>query len=297
MSKIAAPEISPKPFGTFAPSWVWRLAMGRSDFGQKARPGSKAWINRRRRWVRAHRPIFDVTYHNIKLRLYPGENSCDRKIVVFGDHAVHGEFDAARPWLETATVLVDIGANIGLYALCARAMMPASARILAFEPDPRTVQKLRQNLAFNIADNVSVINCAVGPTEDHLRLYRSDRNAGRNSLVADSSDDTRDDGQTVQVRPLATVLAEQGVDHIDVLKIDVEGFEADALAPFLETAPPELWPAFIMIETAGREKWSRDLLEMLFQRGYETTFETPRDMHLARRSPVSGTDTQASGER
>ena len=50
------------------------------------------------------------------------------------------------------------------------------------------------------------------------------------------------------MRSLADIVTSEGLDHIDVLKIDIEGHEDKALVPFFETMPEQFWPARIVIE-------------------------------------------------
>ena len=89
----------------------------------------------------------------------------------------------------------------------------------------------------------------------------------------------------VPVRPLLDILTEQGVDQIDLLKIDVEGFEAEALSPFFDTAPESLWPRDVLIEIVHKDHWKRDLLEQMRTCGYSIFHETPSDLHLRRATP------------
>jgi FkbM family methyltransferase len=241
------------------------------------------YIRKLRKSLRKAAPIFDLEHRGMKLRLYPAENVCDMKIAVFDDHPVHGEYSVAGDALRKATVFVDIGSNVGIYALFGRAIMPTNSRIIAFEPDPRTVRKLRQNLDFNDASSVTVINAAVGPEETVMKLYSaSTKNAGRNTLKQSLAGDSEERGVDVRVRPLADMLIEEGVSHIDVLKIDVEGFEAAALVPFFKNADPTLWPSYVMIETVASAHWDVDLIALMRERGYETVHETSEDMHLRR---------------
>jgi FkbM family methyltransferase len=280
----AIAPLNPEPFGTFRLSWLWRARFGRRDLGQPAQI-SPSRAQRLRSLFQKKRPVFDVTHDGLDLRLYPAENLCDRKLAIFGTHPVHEDISLAAAALTKARVFVDIGANIGLYSLMARKLMPPDSRLVVFEPDPRTVRKLRQNLDFNHADNVTVINAAVGARNEVLTLYNaSPKNFGRNSLKEPATDGQETRGTEVQVRPLHEALTECDVEHVDVLKIDVEGFEAEALAPFLETAPDSLLPHYIMIEVKSRAEWRIDLLAQFRARGYHTVHETEDDMHLVRRS-------------
>jgi len=276
------------PFGAKSPSLLWQLLVGRRDFGTAAGPGQARRATKLRSRLRRFRPVFDVICREMKLRLYPAENDIDRKLVVFGTHAAFEELQPAQEALATAQVFVDIGANVGLYTLTARSMMPADARLICFEPHPRTVRKLRQNVSFSGAENVDIVHAAVGATRTELTLYAAaSGNAGRNTLVeayVTEADAARD---KVAVRPLLDMLAALEVDRIDVLKIDVEGYEATALAPFFDTAPQSMWPGYIIMEVAGRSEWESDLVARLLGDGYETVLETPSDMHLRRPARLS----------
>lgn len=292
---MAEAVLNPEPFGTFRPGLLWRMLIGRRDFG--ASDGvSRRRARRSNIRLRKTRRIFDVVHDGIKLRLYPSENLCDRKLIARGDHPVHAEMARARGYLESAQVFVDIGANIGLYCLVARKMMPSQSRLIAFEPDPRTVLKLRQNLSYNAADNVEVFNLAVGARDEVLVLRGvAANNAGRKTLAHDASMDAP--GVSVPVRPLIDVLDEQGVERIDVLKIDVEGFEDQALIPFLDAATPAMLPRYIMIETNSRPDWGTDVIERLLGLGYVPTFETKNDMHLARDADGAPAGKTSESER
>jgi hypothetical protein len=80
------------------------------------------------------------------------------------------------------------------------------------------------------------------------------------------------------MRPLTTILDEAGVKKIDVLKIDVEGFEDRVLLPFLRHAERSLWPRVILLETNCRPYWSEDCLTELANRSYKVTGRTNDNM-------------------
>lgn len=121
---------------------------------------------------------------------------------------------------------LDIGANIGIHTI-AMAKHASLGQVLAFEPHPQTVERLRGNLALNGAGNVEVVQAALLDREGPVSLFDSnDSNRAMATLhgYADWSS-TEVVGTT-----LDNVLRSRQVQKVDVVKIDVEGFEPAVLA-------------------------------------------------------------------
>ena len=123
--------------------------------------------------------------------------------------------DALRP----GGLAVDVGAHLGLFSLIAA---HAGSSVVAFEPNPRTLPHLRRNLA-PVASRVDVVERAVAAAEEE-RTFHVAAAGDTSSLVADA-----DAVESVTVR---TVRADDviGGRPVDVMKIDVEGAELEALA-------------------------------------------------------------------
>lgn len=129
-------------------------------------------------------------------------------------------------------VAIDVGANVGAHTLTlARAVGPRG-RVLAFEPNPPVRAAMVHNLSLNGIEHVSVFDCALGrePGTLPLRVPKSTSaefsNIGLASFVAL---ETPHDLVDVDVRTLDDVLASLNLDRVDVVKIDVNGFETSTL--------------------------------------------------------------------
>jgi len=129
-------------------------------------------------------------------------------------------------------VAIDIGANVGAHTLTmARAVGPRG-RVLAFEPNPPVRAAMVHNLSLNGIEHVTVFDCALGsePGTLPLRVPKSTSaefsNIGLASLVAL---DTPHDLVDVAVRALDDMLASLNLDRVDVVKIDVNGYETATL--------------------------------------------------------------------
>ena len=115
--------------------------------------------------------------------------------------------EIARPdW-----VFVDVGAHVGEYAVrLARYYM----KVIAIEPNPRAVAKLVKNIKLNNINNIEVIQVACGDVETEMMLRVR---GGSSTLLPDIKSDT-----VVKVK---VTRLDNIVEHADVIKIDVEGFE------------------------------------------------------------------------
>jgi len=272
MAKAQATLDTQSAFGTRRAGFFQWLVWALSDW----RPLGPALRRRlRKRFARPITGPFDVRHQGMALRLYPSENHCDR--VIFGRRELpeQAEHDAILPLLKPNMVFVDIGANVGSYSVFAGNAAHKSAVLLAFEPHPRTYQKLLFNLQANGLPIHHVMNCGVGEREETLQLWSDGgSNIGHTSLLEEGTANAKV-SVDVAVRPLLAVLAEHDITHIDVLKIDIEGFEDRALAPFLRAAPESLLPTHILMEMEHHALWEQDLEGLLAQLGYRARAVTP----------------------
>jgi len=134
---------------------------------------------------------------------------------------LEAEYDV--PGLDDVEVVVDLGSHIGTSILFFRARYPA-ARIHGFEPDPATFAKLERNVGG--LDRVTVRRRAVTGAGGQSVLYASSYSL-RSSLVGGWADSR---AVTVPAVTFDELVAELGLDRIDLLKLDIEGSEYEALA-------------------------------------------------------------------
>jgi FkbM family methyltransferase len=146
------------------------------------------------------------------------------ELQVMRDIALDEEY--ALPGIDPETIL-DLGANIGLASAWFRAHYPA-ARIVAVEPDPETFAKLERNLGAD--DAITLVQVAVGRESGEVDLFHP---AGY-SVASSVGDAHADAGSSTRVRActIDEVCAEYGLGRLDLLKLDVEGAELDAIDGF-----------------------------------------------------------------
>jgi FkbM family methyltransferase len=134
-----------------------------------------------------------------------------------------------RPDLAT---IVDIGANRGQFALAAREWSP-HARVISFEPLPGPARVFRS--IFSGDDRVVLHEVAIGPNPERREMHVSARDDSSSLLPISDLQSKVFPGTAeistldVQVAPLETFVAPHEIKAPAMLKLDVQGFEYEAL--------------------------------------------------------------------
>ncbi len=128
--------------------------------------------------------------------------------------------------IEKDNIVVDIGANIGVFAAYA-ATCASNVEVLAFEPFPENVSWLRKNVSESNLSNVTVYQQAVaGVTEERTLQVSNSWIEHSLSETADEKSETADENEQnlhVQCRSFNDVM--KPIPRCDLLKIDCEGSE------------------------------------------------------------------------
>jgi FkbM family methyltransferase len=135
---------------------------------------------------------------------------------------------ALRRLMQPGSVFVDVGGNKGDFSLIAAKAAGDAGRVLCIEPEPANVAWIRRSVARNRYSSVEVVPVALSDHDGEATLHLGEK-SGWHTLVGGGP--VASVGEiTVPIRTLDGVLAERGIQSVDVVKIDVEGAEDAVLA-------------------------------------------------------------------
>ena len=168
------------------------------------------------------------------------------------------------PLPRTAKCIVDIGANVGLFSRAAELYCP-NARIFAVEPSERAFREMRARCG----PRVEALRAAVGDRVGEATLHIANQLAS-SSLRPPSADlaerfegKVKPSGQTetVTLTTLDQLHKDYALGSIDLLKIDVEGFEPEVLLGGAETLANHV--DRVMIEVSFARLGSEKAMELI----------------------------------
>ena len=227
---------------------------------------------------------FDIyCKYGLRFRVYMRDNLCDRVLLRRGVLADDSDVKFLIPYIFSGMTFLDIGANIGYYSCFVNKYSNCNFRLLAFEPHPVSYTHLLYNLSLNGIDASNVLNCALGSSIGKMDLWCDDINAGCNSLLPSSRASSK---TQVSVFRLLDICVERNIDKIDLLKIDVEGYEYEVLHHFFTNAPSSLFPSIMFVEVSLTDIGSQDLLNLFSLHGYSVIYSSSSNVIFQHKGSV-----------
>lgn len=163
-----------------------------------------------------------------KLKLFLQIDDWIQEIIYFLGDYEKAELETLKLFLQKDSVFIDIGANFGLYTLNASKLIGQNGHIISFEPFYQNFNSLKKNILLNNLKNIKIEKLAIGEINGVLKMYYDDKekNLGMASMIQMKSGRKED----VNVVSLDSYLESKTfIKKIDLIKIDVEGFEYSAL--------------------------------------------------------------------
>jgi len=150
-------------------------------------------------------PIYRPLYRAFKAYTDRAERQLLRRILFAGD------------------VVVDVGANIGIYSEFLSRCVGPTGVVHSFEPSPDNFKRLRA--ATRKLSNVRLSQAAVGEHSGNSELYLSDKlNVDHRAYMANG-----DSRRTVPIEMVALDDYFKPGERVDLIKMDIQGYELHAL--------------------------------------------------------------------
>ena len=264
------------PFGAFAPTQAQATIIALAQRSRLKRGAFRPMLSRLLNLLRAG-PV-DVSYQGASFRFYHQASATERGALFNPDYNLE-ELDFLRAHTPEGGVFIDIGANVGTYAMVLARHVGRSGNVIAIEPHPVTHARLAFNRAASGFAQVGLVAAAAGPSDGDLMIETDGDNLGASHIVTGKA---ASNAIRVPSLRLQRILGDAGVDHVDALKIDVEGYEDRVLTGFFKDAPPSLWPRAVVIEHLSRSEWLDDCIADMRARGYAEAGKTRSNTLLVR---------------
>lgn len=215
----------------------------------------KWWLHellRRRLQIHVDREMA-VVRGGIKWGLNPSDYT-DESLFWLGSRDSWDLFHLRR-LLDPGAVIFDVGANFGYYSMMLAVSLDSRCRIFAFEPHPDNRERLKGHVEANgLAEIITMLPWGVSDREETARMHRPVENSGHAAI------DPHGESTEVRLAPLDALYADTGVERLDLLILDVEGYEERALrgargmlARFKPMVFVELFPPVMKRQGASAE--------------------------------------------
>src|SRR5476649_1353190 len=168
-------------FGAFAPTPAQAAIISLAQRSRLKRGAFRPWLSRLVNLLRAG-PV-DVPYQGTSFRFYHQASATERGALFNPDYNLE-ELDFLRAHTPAGGVFVDVGANVGTYAMVMARHVGAGGKVIAIEPHPVTHARLKFNRAASSFSQVILVAAAAGPSDGELMIETDGDNLGASHIVS-----------------------------------------------------------------------------------------------------------------
>jgi FkbM family methyltransferase len=195
-----------------------------------------------------HLPIEFVFDRSLRIKLYSDDGVA--RLTYYFDYHEPVAFGFLERCIEPGMTFIDIGANIGVYALFASKRVGAEGKVIAFEPQVQTFSRFLENIRINEITNITAEPFAVASIEGYVTMVcgiESSKNHTRMGTLSNHMICDNPNMYPCKCVSLDKYLYTHGIERLDYLKIDVEGFEFEVLRGAQQTLE-RFKPPIIQVE-------------------------------------------------
>src|SRR5882757_7027931 len=177
----AANDPTSPSFGAFAPTRAQAAIISLAQRSRLKRGAFRPMLSRLVNLLRAG-PL-DVQYQGASFRFYHQASATERGALFNPDYNLE-EVDFLRGHTPTGGVFVDVGANVGTYAMVLARHVGTGGKVIAIEPHPVTHARLAFNRAASGFTQASLVAAAAGPADGELMIETDGENLGASHIVS-----------------------------------------------------------------------------------------------------------------
>jgi len=148
----------------------------------------------------------------------------DNNFINNSAYIFEGPYNGGGVFIEKGDVVIDVGANIGLFSVLASIEVGDSGRVYSFEPIEKTNSILEKNIKINNLNNVKIEKKALGDKEGKISFSKMDTLGASSGYI-----DNNGEKEIVNQVTLDTYVLANDIDKIDFIKADIEGMERNLL--------------------------------------------------------------------
>ena len=226
------------------------------------------------KYILRHAPSRSSTIRHLQLTIRA--KSYDKFIV---QEICTGAYDIALKDLPTTPTVIDAGAHIGVFSTEVIRKFP-SARLVCIEPMPENIILLKKNIKDNYdSSKVVIVEGVLTNKSDDQRIYnRKDHSAGFNLYMP------TENSESVRSYTLEKILADNNIEHCDLLKLDIEGSEYEVLFGAQKHILARVQRIVMEYHPFPKEMADKDkLARFLNAQGFVTTFYAKKLMYAERK--------------
>lgn len=228
------------------------------------------------------------TVQGSQMILNLNDEGISRELALYGVHETNSTREVKKLVKEGMKIL-EVGANIGYYAILETKLAGKNGFLYAFEPSPFNVDLLQRNLALNDIHNCEVYGKAAGAENMTTKFFVANK-SNLSSFIQREGMDMIHDGKIIDVDVvrLDDFFADK---EIDFIRMDVEGYEREILKGSEKLLTRDHPPKHFFIEVHSellhkKNSSAREIIEYLEQYGYKVikSFYRGSSTHTAQSS-------------
>lgn len=175
--------------------------------------------------VRLRRATVDIRVRNVTRRFCAIDQRIRGRLLRLSDE--RAQLEEFLDNIKRGDVVWDVGANVGLYAIFASHFAGTDGTVCAFEPEPTTLDRLKDNCVLNAAGNILTVATALSDESGEAVIYSSATHPGGATL---RQTEDMNQGTRIKLDTAERLVSSGAVPPPNILKVDVEGAEYGVLA-------------------------------------------------------------------